>query len=211
MHRPSREFRVLSPEALLAAYAIGIFPMADDEGVLHWLAPDPRALLPLDGFEASRSLRGVIRRGMFEIRINTSFDRVIEACANRDDGTWISGEIMDAYKQLHELGFAHSVESWRGGELSGGLYGVAIGGAFFGESMFHRETDASKVALASLVVRLQERRYLLLDVQFMTAHLRTFGAVEVPRRTYERRLKRALARPCRFVDAPDEEKAEPDA
>lgn len=185
--------------------------MADDEGRIHWLAPDPRAILPLDSLRVSRSLRGVLRRGEFEIFVNRGFDAVIEACADRDEGTWISAEIANAYRKLHRLGYAHSVEAWHGEALAGGLYGVAIGGAFFGESMFFRVTDASKVALVALVHRLRDRGFALLDVQFLTEHLQTLGAVEIPRDDYERRLHRAISRSCDFLDAgSDRENASPE-
>ena len=190
----------LAPERLLAAYAVGIFPMADDAGAVHWLAPDPRCIIELDVFKVSRSLRGVVRRGLFEESIDRDFDAVIDACAQRSEGTWISPGIRAAYCELHRLGFAHSVETWRDGRLVGGLYGVSIGGAFFGESMFHRESDASKVALVALVERLRERGFALLDVQFSTEHLRRFGAIDIPRDQYERTLREAVRRPCSFVD-----------
>jgi leucyl/phenylalanyl-tRNA--protein transferase len=190
----------LSPRRLLAGYVVGIFPMADDDGKVHWLAPDPRAIINLDAFRVTRSLRTLVRRGLFEIRINSSFAEVVAACADRPDGTWISPQIRDAYTELHRLGFAHSVEAWKDGALAGGLYGVAIGGAFFGESMFHRATGASKVAMAHLVERMRQRGMTLLDVQFMTEHLRSFGAVEIARSDYERRLRDAVRRPCAFVD-----------
>ncbi|MBU0717062.1 MAG: leucyl/phenylalanyl-tRNA--protein transferase [Planctomycetes bacterium] len=190
----------LSPEVLLAAYVTGIFPMADEAGEVHWLAPDPRAIIELDGFTVSRSLRAVIRREGFEMTVNQAFPDVIEACADRVEGTWISPEIKEAYGVLHDLGFCHSVEVWQDGWLAGGLYGVAIGGAFFGESMFHRISDASKVALVHLVSRMRERGFTLLDVQFMTEHLRQFGAVEIPRIDYERRLGEAVRKPCSFVE-----------
>jgi leucyl/phenylalanyl-tRNA--protein transferase len=192
----------LAPERLLAAYAAGIFPMADEGGRIHWLAPDPRAIIELGAFKPSRSMRSARRRGLFTITINRAFAEVIEACADRPEGTWISRDIHDAYCELHRLGFAHSVETWKENQLAGGLYGVAIGGAFFGESMFHRVTDASKLALMVLVERMQERGFTMLDVQFLTEHLRQFGAVEVPRVEYERRLREAVQRPCSFVDAP---------
>lgn len=190
----------LSPRRLLAGYVVGIFPMADDDGKVYWLAPDPRAIINLDAFRVTRSLRTLVRRGLFEIRINSSFAEVAAACADRPDGTWISPQIRDAYTELHRLGFAHSVEAWKEGALAGGLYGVAIGGAFFGESMFHRATGASKVAMVHLVERMRQRGMTLLDVQFMTEHLRSFGAVEITRRDYERRLRDAVRRPCAFVD-----------
>jgi len=202
----------LSPEHLLSAYASGVFPMADDENVVRWFAPDPRAVIELDGFNVSRSLRAVIRRGVFEMAVNRAFEEVIAACADRPGGTWISAEVQDAYIRLHRLGFAHSVEAWREGKLAGGLYGVAIGAAFFGESMFHRVTDASKVALVALVGRLRDRGFNLLDIQFITDHLRRFGAVEIPRSDYLRRLRCAVQLPCTFDDriGPTAISAQPD-
>lgn len=192
----------LAPEKLLAAYAAGIFPMADDEGRLQWLAPDPRAIIELESFKASRSLRAVCRRGQFKVTINDAFDPVLHACADRPEGTWISRDVAEAYGILHRLGFAHSVEAWKEGQLAGGLYGVALGGVFFGESMFHRVTDASKVALVQLVSHMIECGYRLLDVQFMTDHLRQFGATEIPRQEYELRLQRSLRISCSFVETP---------
>ncbi len=183
----------LLPRNLLAAYARGLFPMADALGRLHWLSPDPRAIIELDTLVVSRSLRAVIRRGVFDLCINRAFGEVIGACADREEGTWISPDIQAAYCRLHELGFAHSVEAWQEGRLAGGLYGVSLGGAFFGESMFHYVNDASKVALAHLVERMRARRFVLLDVQFMTEHLGRMGAVEISRRQYERRLREAIS------------------
>ncbi len=190
--------RELTPDILVSAYAQGIFPMADHNGRIGWFSPNPRAILPLDGFHVSKNLRRRCAQGRFELRINTDFEGVIRSCADREDGTWISRDIVRAYCRLHRLGLAHSVESWQADELVGGLYGVALGGAFFGESMFHRVTDASKVALVHLVERLRARGYVLLDVQFMTPHLRRFGAVEIPRREYLRRLNEALMCRCDF-------------
>jgi leucyl/phenylalanyl-tRNA--protein transferase len=190
----------LAPDKLLAAYAIGIFPMADDEGDVRWFAPDPRAVMELEVFKPSRSLRSTLQRGVFDVTVDRAFRQVIEACADRPEGTWISEEIKEAYCELHRLGFVHSVEAWKGGQLVGGLYGVTLGGAFFGESMFHHVPDASKVALARLIERLRERGYSVLDVQFMTEHLRRFGAVEIPRSEYEQRLAPAIRSPCSFVD-----------
>ena len=188
----------LTPEVLVAAYVQGIFPM-DVEGRIRWFSPDPRAILPLDGFHASKTLRQLCRQGKFEIRIDERFREVMEACADRPEDTWISAEILDAYTRLHELGLAHSVEAYLDGELAGGLYGVALGGAFFGESMFSRRPDASKVALVHLVDRMRERGYKLLDVQWTTPHLERFGAIEIPRARYLRCLRAALALPCTFV------------
>lgn len=193
----------LAPEILIAAYAAGIFPMADEKGVLFWLAPDPRAVIELDGLAVSRSLRAVVRRKVFDVTVNRAFERVVEACSRRDEGTWISDDIKEAYVKLHQLGFAHSVESWKDGELAGGLYGVAIAGAFFGESMFHRQPEASKVALVHLVDRLRDRGFSLLDVQFTTDHLSRLGAIEIPKEEYERRLKRALGARATFVGEQD--------
>ena len=190
----------LAPDRLLGAYAAGIFPMADETDKLHWFAPDPRAIIELADFAASRSLRAILRRDKFSVTFDTAFGQVVDACADRREGTWISRDVRQAYETLHRLGFAHSVEAWSGGALAGGLYGVALGGAFFGESMFHREADASKVALVHLVTRMQERGFELLDVQFMTDHLRSLGAVEIPRTEYERRLGEALTCTCRMID-----------
>ncbi len=189
----------LTPEVLVAAYANAIFPM-DVEGSIQWFSPDPRAIIELDAFHEPGNIAQLRRSGRFEIRIDTAFEDVIRACADRPEGTWISEPIVKAYCQLHRLGTAHSVESWREGTLEGGLYGVALGGAFFGESMFYRSTDASKVALAALVERLRERGYQLLDIQFLTPHLAKFGAVEISRDDYTRRLKKALRITTRFVD-----------
>lgn len=191
-------------ELLLNGYAQGIFPMAHAEAdwEIYWYAPDPRAILPLDdGFHVSKSLARTVRRAPFEIRHDTAFAAVMQLCAEpRDDegGTWISTGLAGAYLELHELGFAHSVEAWLDGELVGGLYGVALQGLFAGESMFHRATDASKVCLVHLVQHLRARGFVLHDCQFMTDHLRTFGAQEVSRFEYERRLREALDVDARF-------------
>jgi leucyl/phenylalanyl-tRNA---protein transferase len=188
----ARTQRRLTPEFLIQAYASGYFPMAESrEGPISWYSPDPRAIIPLDTFNVSRSLRQVERKEIFEIRFNTAFPEVITQCAARED-TWISAEIIDSYRQLFEQGVAHSVESWKEGVLAGGLYGVALGGAFFGESMFSRSSDASKIALWALVRRLREKGYLLLDTQFLTPHLATLGACEIPRKDYLRLLRAAL-------------------
>jgi len=183
----------LTPEMVLQGYCAGLFPMADETGAIHWFSPNPRCIFPLDRFHVPRSVRQTIRRGKFEVRVNTAFDEVIAGCADRPEGTWISPQIMRVYRALHRLGYAHSVESWHQGQLAGGLYGVAIGGAFFGESMFTRVTDASKVALVALVERLRNRGFTLLDTQWQTPHLARFGAVNIPRAEYLRRLRSALA------------------
>jgi leucyl/phenylalanyl-tRNA--protein transferase len=191
----------LTPHLLLNAYSQGIFPMAHPDGAIYWYDPDPRAILPLDCFHVPRSLARRIRRGGFEMRVDSDFLAVITACAEPAPGresTWINSEIITAYCELQELGFAHSVETWIDGELAGGLYGVTLGGLFAGESMFSRATDASKIALVYLVERLKQRRFLLLDVQFMTEHLRRFGAIEIPRQQYQHYLERALQVWTRF-------------
>lgn len=188
----------LTPELLVAAYTRGLFPM-DLDGEIGWFSPDPRAIIPLEGFHASKTLRQTSRSGRFDIRLDTAFARVMRLCRDRVEGTWISDEIIEVYTELHRLGLAHSVEAWRRDELAGGLYGVAIGGAFFGESMFHRERDASKVALLALVERLRRQGFALLDVQWPTEHLTRFGAVEIPREDYLRRLAAAIRLSCPFV------------
>jgi len=190
----------LTPEGVELAYRHGIFPMADERsGEVLWFRPDPRAIIPLDGFHVSRSLARTIKRARFEIRVDTDFEGVMRGCADRPEGTWISERFVEVYAALHRAGHAHSVEAWRGGRLVGGTYGVALGGAFMAESMFHRETDASKVALAALVARLRERGFILLDVQYVTPHLESLGAVEITRSDYERRLAEALSLNCPFV------------
>ena len=187
---------MIETSVLIAAYAQGIFPMSlgeDQGGEIGWFSPDPRGIIPLDAFSIPRRLARVIRQKRFEIRFDSAFEAVMRACAaDRDEGTWISEEIIESYVALHERGLAHSVEAWRDGKLVGGLYGVHLGAAFFGESMFHTETDASKVALAALVERLRERGFTLLDTQWITPHLAQFGAVEIPKAEYLSRLAAAL-------------------
>jgi leucyl/phenylalanyl-tRNA--protein transferase len=191
---------VISAELLLHAYRNGVFPMAIDGGEIAWFSPDPRAIIPIDErFHVPHGLRRTLKRGAFEIRTDTAFERVIRACARRRD-TWISKEIIASYLNLHRLGHAHSVEAWLDGELAGGLYGVALGGAFFGESMYHDVTDASKVALHALVERLRERGFVLLDTQWTTPHLERFGAHEIPRAAYLELLAPAVELPRRFSD-----------
>jgi leucyl/phenylalanyl-tRNA--protein transferase len=190
---------VIDPALLIRAYREGVFPMALEDGEIGWFSPDPRAILPLETFHVPSRLERLIRRGEFETAIDREFEQVMRACADRPEGTWISEEIVESYLALHRLGLAHSVEIWREGALVGGLYGVHLGGAFFGESMFHRVRDASKVALVSLVDRLQRRGFALLDTQWSTPHLAQFGVIEVPRSVYLRQLDRALARDCPFA------------
>lgn len=184
-------------EFLLGAYREGVFPMAAPDGEIQWFSPDPRGVLPLEKFYRPHGLRRTLKAGKFEIRLNTAFREVMEACASRDE-TWIDGEILDTYCELHARGYGHSVEAWYDGKLAGGLYGVALGGAFFGESMFHRVTDASKVALVGLVERLEARGFGLLDLQWVTPHLSQFGAIEIPRRDYLLRLRGQVNRACVF-------------
>jgi len=192
----------LTPAMLLDAYCQGCFPMAEDDGAIYWYDPDPRTIIPLDQFHIPRSLARRIRRGGFTVRFNTAFRQVMQKCAEPAPGresTWISAELIDLYCRLHELGFAHSVETWMAGELVGGVYGVSLAGLFAGESMFSRRTDASKIALVHLVARLNERGHTLFDVQFTTSHLQRFGAVEIPRARYRRLLANALIRDVSFV------------
>jgi leucyl/phenylalanyl-tRNA---protein transferase len=186
------EGELISPGLLLNAYRSGIFPMADGrEGEIRWYMPLQRAVFPLEAVKISRSLRRTMNKNVFSVRIDTAFEEVMRGCARRDE-TWISEAIVQSYIQLFHLRFAHSVESWHEGKLVGGLYGVALGGAFFGESMFSTMTDASKVAFAHLVRRLREREFSLLDAQFMTPHLARLGAVEISKEEYATRLQHAL-------------------
>jgi leucyl/phenylalanyl-tRNA--protein transferase len=198
--KPGKRTRDIIPsDLLLYAYCNGMFPMADSrEGPVRWYSPDPRGVLPLDGLKISRSLNQVLKKKIFDVRMNTAFEGVIRACSERKD-TWISEQIVESYLELHRLGYAHSVESWRGGKLVGGLYGVAVGAGFFGESMFHRERDASKVALVFLVNHLRERGFELLDTQFVTPHLASLGAVEISKEEYIGRLKHAIKKTRSFL------------
>lgn len=200
----------LTPTLLLRAYSVGVFPMADSatSEEVYWVDPKRRGILPLDGFHASRSLRKKARQGRFEIRVSSAFRATVEACADRDE-TWINDEILDLYETLHRLGYAHSVECWMDGRMVGGLYGVSIGAAFFGESMFSHTADASKLALMWLVARLNHGGYKLLDTQFVTDHLLSVGAVEINRGEYHSRLKAAITSEADFwrlpLDAPYED------
>lgn len=185
---------IIPLEALLNAYANGVFPMAE-EGEILWFSPERRGLIPLDSrFRIPHGLRRTLKRGLYEVRWNTAFREVMLACAERKE-TWIDEVILESYCALHEEGFAHSVECWDADGLQGGLYGVALAGVFFGESMFHRKTDASKVALVALVETLREKNFHLLDTQWMTDHLRQFGGYELPRREYLAQLQAALETP----------------
>ena len=190
---------IVPSDLLLYAYCNAMFPMAESrEGPLYWYSPDPRAILPLDGLKVSRSLHQVLKRNLFDVRVNTAFEDVIRACAERED-TWISEQIVQSYLELHRLGYAHSVESWKDNKLAGGLYGVTIGAAFFGESMFHSVRDASKAALVFLVERLRERGFEVLDTQFITPHLARLGGIEISKDEYIARLKQAIKKKRSFI------------
>lgn len=194
--RRSRD-RSITPELLLRAYSIGMFPMSEsaDDPELFWVEPDIRGIIPLDGFHVSKSLQKAIRKAPFDIRFDTAFDQVVEKCAEAAEdrpSTWINQQIKDLYGALHRLGHAHSVEAFEGDELVGGLYGVTLGSAYFGESMFSRRTNASKICLVYLVERLRERGFTLLDTQFTTDHLVTFGAIDIPKAEYGVLLDRAM-------------------
>lgn len=197
----------LTPELLLRIYAAGIFPMAEDadDTALHWVDPEHRGILPLDAFHVSRRLQRKLRHNPFDVQVDQTFDEVVAACAApRFDrpSTWINGEIRRLVGALFGMGHAHSVECRLDGRLVGGLYGISLGGAFFGESMFSRETDASKIALCHLVARLRRGGFVLLDAQFMTEHLARFGAVEIPREDYHARLAAALTVRAEFYRGP---------
>jgi len=199
----SRELFKLTPDILLRAYMAGIFPMAEshDNPEIFWVDPENRGIIPLDQFHIPKSLKKTVRRGVFEVHCDRDFDGVILGCAGAKGGredTWINEEIMQLYGKLFRMGFVHTVECWKDGALAGGLYGVAIKGAFFGESMFQVERDASKVALVHLVARLRLGGYTLLDTQFITEHLEQFGAHEVPRDVYHGMLDRALTTEAEF-------------
>jgi leucyl/phenylalanyl-tRNA--protein transferase len=198
----------LTPDLLLRAYAAGLFPMAESaqDPELFWVDPERRGVLPLDEFHIPRSLKKRVRRNIFTVTADQDFAGVIAACAAptaERKSTWINPQIMRLYTALFEMGAAHSIECWRDGRLVGGLYGVALGAAFFGESMFSRETDASKVALVHLVARLRRGEYSLLDTQFVTTHLQRFGAREIPRRVYRRQLAAALTKAATFYGVLD--------
>jgi len=190
----------LDPQTLLEAYAQGAFPMTDRDGQTRWYTADPRGIIQLDAFHIPHTLAQVVRQQKFEIRINHDFETTMRACMTaRRDGSWISEDLVRAYLALHREGYAHSVEAWQDNELAGGLYGVSLGAAFFGESMFYNKRDASKVALVHLVQRLRERKFELLDAQAQTSHLTQFGCIEISAADYMRKLKRALTRHCEFA------------
>jgi leucyl/phenylalanyl-tRNA--protein transferase len=198
MSRPFAPGHRIPVDLLLRAYATGVFPMSEsaDDPEVFWVQPEIRGIIPLDDFHVPKSLAKVVRQRHFDIRIDTDFEGVIEGCAQARDArpsTWINGPIREAYGELFARGHCHTVEAWRDGRLVGGLYGVTLGRVFFGESMFSRETDASKVCLVHLVERLRQRCFELLDTQFTTEHLKRFGAIDVPRKQYERMLAKAVA------------------
>ena len=191
----------LSAEQLIYAYASGYFPMGNEEGEIRWYNPDPRAIIPIESYAPAKSLRPILNKGIFECRINQAFEQVMRHCSqprSEDDGVWISEEIIQAYTDLHHAGLAHSVEVYVNGELVGGLYGVCLGGAFFGESMFSLVSNASKVAFHHLLVRLREQGFDLLDTQFINDHVERLGAIEIPQADYFVILKKALTKKCNF-------------
>lgn len=197
MARPSPFDIEITPELIIRAYRAGIFPMSEDaeDENLFWVSPEMRGIIPLDGFHISTSLRKAIRKSGFTVKVDTDFDAIIQGCATVGadrDTTWINRTIRQVYGELFRRGVAHTVEVWDGPELVGGLYGLAIGGAFFGESMFHRRTNASKIAMVHLVERLNAGGFVLLDTQFVTDHLTSLGGIEIPRAQYEERLAQAL-------------------
>lgn len=189
----------LNPITVINAYAQGIFPMADHDGDIHWYAPDPRAILEHHNLHISHSLQATIRKGIYEIRVDTAFETVMRYCATREE-TWINEAFIATYTHLHNAGLAHSVEAWQNGTLVGGLYGISLRAAFMGESMFSHATDASKVCLVALVNHLEARGYILHDTQFLTPHLQTLGVTEIPFNLYAQRLHEALQLPCTWND-----------
>ncbi len=200
--RRGRYYPAITPDILLRAYSIGLFPMAEsaDDPEIFWVEPEIRGILPLDGFHVSKSLGKAIRKKPFDIRFDTAFEQVISLCAEPAadrPSTWINSTIRQLYRELYAMGHAHSVEAWDGDHLVGGLYGVSLGSAFFGESMFSRRANASKICLAYLVERLKCRGYTLLDTQFTTEHLKTFGAIDIPKDEYLKLLRNAVDQPDR--------------
>lgn len=195
-----RRMPALEPRLLISAYCNGIFPMGMENGRLTWFSPDPRGILPVADFKIPRSVRAELRRRGCEIRVNTAFDEVLRGCGQRKE-TWITQEIIQSYELLHKLGQAHSVETWENGELIGGLYGVSVGGAFFGESMFSRRSGGSKAALVWLMQHLRQKGFLLHDTQWTTEHLAMFGGCEIPREEYLKILARAVVMNVRFLGA----------
>lgn len=198
--RRGRYYPAITPQTLLRAYSIGLFPMAEsaEDPEIFWVEPEMRGILPLDAFHVSKSLAKTIRKQPFDIRFDTAFERVIALCAEPAEdrpSTWINDTIRELYSDLHRMGHAHSVEAWEGDQLVGGLYGVSLGAAFFGESMFSRRTNASKICLVHLVERLKAKGFILLDTQFTTEHLKTFGAIDIPKDDYLKLLRAAVDLP----------------
>ncbi|GAB3250702.1 leucyl/phenylalanyl-tRNA--protein transferase [Larkinella harenae] len=194
----------LSSDDLIYGYINGIFPMADTDNTLYWYSPDPRAIIPLDTYRPAKSLRPILNKKVFEVRINSDFEQVMRFCAlprSENDGTWISDEIIDAYVDLHQMGVAHSVETYIDNELVGGLYGVSLGSVFFGESMFYRVPNASKIAFHYLIENLRKQQFDLLDTQFINDNVRRFGAIEIPRPEYMKLLKQSLQKKASFVES----------
>ena len=192
----------ITAEMVLNGYLNGVFPMADSDNEIYWYAPNPRAIIPIDSYKPAKSLKPLINRHVFEIRYNTAFEKVIRNCSvprYEGDGVWISEKIIKVYIELNRLGFAHSVEAWKDNELVGGLYGVALGKVFFGESMYHHQPNASKVAFHSLIQRLRERKFGLLDTQFMNDNVQRFGAVEIPRDEFLKLLEENVSIDRNFI------------
>lgn len=194
-----QEHAQLDPQTLLMAYSQGAFPMADEDGIVRWYTANPRGIIPLNRFHVPGTVRQLIRQSRFEIRINSSFAEVMCQCMQTRPTSWINDQLVRAYGLLHKLGHAHSVECWLSGRLVGGLYGVSLGAAFFGESMFHHVRDASKIALVHLVTRLKERGFELLDTQASTEHLRRFGCTDIPAEEYLVLLRKAISKDCQFA------------
>lgn len=193
----------LTPDDLIYGYINGIFPMADSDGTLYWYSPDPRAIIPLDTYKAHKSLRPLLNKNYFEIRFNHNFEGVMRGCAiarSDSEDTWISEEIIEAYTGLNGMGLAHSVEAYLDNELVGGLYGVSIGAAFFGESMFYTQPNASKVAFHYLIQTLRQQGFELLDTQFINDNVKRFGAIEIPKANYLNLLRKATAKKARFTE-----------
>jgi leucyl/phenylalanyl-tRNA--protein transferase len=193
----------LTADDLIYGYIHGIFPMADADGTLYWYAPDPRAVIPIDTYKPARSLRPVLNKKHFDIRVNADFEQVMRFCSlprSETDSTWISEEIIEAYTELHRMGLAHSIETYIDNRLVGGLYGVSLGAVFFGESMFHLVDNASKVAFHYLIMTLREQKFELLDTQFINDNVRRYGAIEIPKTDYMKQLKSALRKKARFTE-----------
>lgn len=192
---------MINTQLLLSAYSQGIFPMSDETGEINWYCPDPRAVIPIDNYRPSKSLRPILNKGQFEIRVNEQFEQVMRFCAqprSSDDGVWISEEMIQVYTEFHKLGFAHSVEAYQNDVLVGGLYGVHLGAVFFGESMFSKVSNASKVAFHHLILILKQNHFELLDSQFINDNVIRYGAIEISRITFLKQLESAISHPCKF-------------